>query len=107
MISMELQRDVPQYMAIPWLMTWVMARTVSVTREGETTGGGGRPGAWGLAWGHSANTGRRQEEGEGAVGTACKQCTSRLRSWGRPGFSGTTEKSASVQEAGLENNVPK
>jgi hypothetical protein len=30
MISMELQRDVPQYMAIPWLMTWVMARTVSV-----------------------------------------------------------------------------
>lgn len=29
MISMELQRDVPQYMAIPWLMTWVMARTVS------------------------------------------------------------------------------
>lgn len=28
MISMELQRDVPQYMAIPWLMTWVMARTV-------------------------------------------------------------------------------
>lgn len=35
MISMELQRDVPQYMAIPWLMTWVMARTVSVMREGE------------------------------------------------------------------------
>lgn len=48
MISMELQRDVPQYMAIPWLMTWVMARTVSVTREGETTGGGGGRGhgAW-------------------------------------------------------------
>lgn len=41
MISMELQRDVPQYMAIPWLMTWVMARTVSVTREGDTAGGGG------------------------------------------------------------------
>lgn len=40
MISMELQRDVPQYMAIPWLMTWVMARTVSVTREGETAVGG-------------------------------------------------------------------
>lgn len=36
MISMELQRDVPQYIAIPWLMTWVMARTVSVVREGET-----------------------------------------------------------------------
>lgn len=39
MISMELQRDVPQYMAIPWLMTCVMARTVSVMREGETAGG--------------------------------------------------------------------
>lgn len=47
MISMELQRDVPQYMAIPWLMTWVMARTVSVTREGETTGGGGAAGGMG------------------------------------------------------------
>lgn len=36
MISMELQRDVPQYMAIPWLMTWVMARTVSEReREGR------------------------------------------------------------------------
>lgn len=41
MISMELQRDVPQYMAIPWLMTWVMARTVSVGREGESAGWGG------------------------------------------------------------------
>lgn len=40
MISMELQRDVPQYMAIPWLMTWVMARTVSVRREAETAGRG-------------------------------------------------------------------
>lgn len=29
MISMALQRDVPQYMAIPWLMTNVMARTIS------------------------------------------------------------------------------
>lgn len=36
MISMELQREVPQYMAIPWLMTWVMARTVSAGREGES-----------------------------------------------------------------------
>lgn len=35
MISMELQRDVPQYMAIPWLMTWVMARTVSVREKGK------------------------------------------------------------------------
>lgn len=42
MISMELQREVPQYMAIPWLMTWVMARTVSAGREGES-------GRWGLA----------------------------------------------------------
>lgn len=29
MISMEVHRDVPQYMAIPWLMTWVIALTVS------------------------------------------------------------------------------
>lgn len=29
MISIGLQRDVPQYIAIPWLITWVMARTVS------------------------------------------------------------------------------
>lgn len=36
MISMALQRDVPQYMAIPWLMTWVMARTVSAGEEGES-----------------------------------------------------------------------
>lgn len=50
MISMELQRDVPQYMAIPWLMTWVMARTVSVRREGDTAGWG-----WG-DWGPSLGT---------------------------------------------------
>lgn len=30
MISMPLQREVPQYMAMPWLMTCVMARTISV-----------------------------------------------------------------------------
>lgn len=29
MISIGLQRDVPQYIAIPWLITWVIARTVS------------------------------------------------------------------------------
>lgn len=29
MISMALQRDVPQYMAIPWFITNVMARTIS------------------------------------------------------------------------------
>lgn len=29
MISTELHREVPQYMASPWLITWVMARTVS------------------------------------------------------------------------------
>lgn len=36
MISMELHRDVPQYMAIPWLMTWVIARTVSEREREET-----------------------------------------------------------------------
>lgn len=30
MISMALQRDVPQYIAIPWFITNVMARTISV-----------------------------------------------------------------------------
>lgn len=64
MISMELQRDVPQYMAIPWLMTWVMARTVSVTREGETTGEGVARGT-GPAQGHSANTGGAPGGGRG------------------------------------------
>jgi len=29
MISMALQRDVPQYIAIPWFITKVMARTIS------------------------------------------------------------------------------
>lgn len=29
MISMEVHRDVPQYIAIPWLITWVIALTVS------------------------------------------------------------------------------
>lgn len=32
-ISMELQREVPQYMAIPWLITWVIARTVSANQN--------------------------------------------------------------------------
>lgn len=42
---MELQRDVPQYMAIPWLMTWVMARTVSEReREGRLFGTAGAQG---------------------------------------------------------------
>lgn len=30
---MELQRDVPQYMAIPWLITCVIARTVSANKK--------------------------------------------------------------------------
>lgn len=30
---MELQREVPQYMAIPWLITWVIARTVSANQN--------------------------------------------------------------------------
>lgn len=51
---MELQRDVPQYIAIPWLMTWVMARTVSVREKGDH--------GWGIcdsgpAWGWSADAG--------------------------------------------------
>lgn len=29
MISIEVHLDVPQYMAIPWLITWVIALTVS------------------------------------------------------------------------------
>lgn len=30
-ISIGLQRDVPQYMAMPWFITWVIARTVSAS----------------------------------------------------------------------------
>lgn len=37
MISMGLQRDVPQYMAMPWLITWVMARTVSAADKTQVT----------------------------------------------------------------------
>lgn len=62
MISMELQRDVPQYMAIPWLMTWVMARTVSVRREGGAAGWGAAGGP-GLGGGHSANAGAGSRAG--------------------------------------------
>lgn len=58
MISMELQRDVPQYMAIPWLMTWVMARTVSA---------GGR---------ESSRRALGHRDGAGPC-TSCKQCTSK------------------------------
>lgn len=35
MISMELHLEVPQYMAIPWLITWVMALTVSSRTGGR------------------------------------------------------------------------
>lgn len=56
MISMELQREVPQYMAIPWLMTWVMARTVSAGREGES-------GRWGLAGAALAEGGSHRADG--------------------------------------------
>lgn len=31
-ISTDVHRDVPQYMAIPWLITWVIALTVSGER---------------------------------------------------------------------------
>lgn len=33
MISMALQREVPQYMAIPWFITNVIARTISVSHS--------------------------------------------------------------------------
>ena len=33
MISMALQREVPQYMAIPWFITKVMARTISANKH--------------------------------------------------------------------------
>lgn len=75
MISMELQRDVPQYMAIPWLMTWVMARTVSVREKGDHGLGqlGCRPSlgtVCGCRW-----VARRREQ---AAEASCKQCTSWL-----------------------------
>lgn len=70
MISMELQRDVPQYMAIPWLMTWVMARTVSAGEEGES-------GRRALGRGTHGWARARRGEGAGAAQTSCKQCTSK------------------------------
>lgn len=33
MISIALQREVPQYIAIPWFITCVIARTISVQEE--------------------------------------------------------------------------
>ena len=72
-----------------------MARTVSVTREGETAG-------WGDGRGHRAPPGdilqkkkkkKGQEQGEDAARTACKQCASWLQRCGWLGFSGMTEKS--------------
>lgn len=80
MISMELQRDVPQYMAIPWLMTWVMARTVSVMREGEIAGGEGGRGPGAQPGDILQMRAGRQEQAEGAAKVSCKQCTSWLRS---------------------------
>lgn len=32
-ISIGLQREVPQYMAMPWFITWVIALTVSVSQN--------------------------------------------------------------------------
>lgn len=32
-ISMAVHRDVPQYIAIPWLITWVIALTISTERR--------------------------------------------------------------------------
>ena len=105
MISMELQRDVPQYMAIPWLMTWVMARTVSVRREGDTAGRG-----WG-DWGHGAQPGdilQRQVEQE--VG-GCKDVLQAMYFLApESGVAGVSrdhrKKGTTAQAAGLENNFP-
>lgn len=36
MISIADQRDVPQYMDMPWLMTWVMALTISENTQPQT-----------------------------------------------------------------------
>lgn len=33
MISIALHREVPQYIAIPWFITCVMARTISVEAQ--------------------------------------------------------------------------
>lgn len=43
MISMELHLEVPQYMAIPWLITWVMALTVSSKTERQFKPGEATP----------------------------------------------------------------
>lgn len=40
MISMELHLEVPQYRAIPWLITWVMALTVSSKSDQQQQTGG-------------------------------------------------------------------
>lgn len=92
MISMELQRDVPQYMAIPWLMTWVMARTVSVTREGEAAGVGG-------GWGHGAQPGgvlqvqARRRSRDGSRKDVLQAVYFPAPTRGRQGVSGATEDS--------------
>lgn len=93
MISMELQRDVPQYMAIPWLMTCVMARTVSVVREGETAGGRAARGT-----GPSLGTFCKYRRGAGSrEGVLRRRLASSVLPGSEvgcgPGISGTTEKS--------------
>lgn len=49
MISTELHLEVPQYSAIPWLITWVMARTVSAGTDQPIRQGS----RWGVGRGHA------------------------------------------------------
>lgn len=106
MISMELQRDVPQYMAIPWLMTWVMARTVSVMREGEIAGGGGGRGP-----GAQPGDILQMRAGARSRQRALRRCLassvlpgSEVVRQGVTGMTGNSEPQ--TQEAGLENHFP-
>lgn len=106
MISMELQRDVPQYMAIPWLMTWVMARTVSVMREGDIAGGGAA-GGLGPSLGTFCKCGR----GAGSRQRALRRCLassvlpgSEVVRQGVAGMTGNSEPQ--TREAGLGNHFP-
>lgn len=76
---MELQRDVPQYMAIPWLMTWVMARTVSERERRETVWD-----SWGSGpvWGESADAGGVPGGGSRLRSRLASSVLPGSRSWG-------------------------
>lgn len=106
MISMELQRDVPQYMAIPWLMTWVMARTVSVMREGEIAGGG-VAGGLGPSLGTFCKCGRGARSRQRALRRCLASSVLPGSEVVRQGVTGMTGNSEpQTQEAGLENHFP-